>query len=196
MVSTTQPMLSRCWNGTDKWLLDAMKLFKALEAKFRAFYLKCAEKMPEQATVLPEIRHSTHGHQSPEEMIQRDGTSEEMTLDSRIQDTCQDTPPQRSILKEFIQIKNRAASSNISRKDAHRQRALTNRANEQLISRANIITRDPGKSTAPRDAVRVTLEQAKELITGVLRANGREPDWEPELQRMVVGASLHLNGAP
>lgn len=185
-----------------------MKLFRELEAKFRAFYLKCAEKMPEQATVLLEIYklprpatpeadqvNGTHDQKVPEEMIQRDGTSEEMTLDLNIQDTCRDVPPQRSIPKKFIQIKNKAPQTTTLQKRAHRQRALTLRANEQLIPRANIITQDPSKSTAPtRGAVRVTLEQAKELITGVLRANGREPDWEPELQRMVIGASLHLNG--
>lgn len=190
-----------------------MKLFQALEAKLCAFYRKCNEQMPEQAIFFAKIPKlpawpappeadqvdGTRDQQSPEDMIQRDGTSEEMTLDITVRDESQDISPQKtdqegSMLSSFIPLGNKVPSRNISRKKGHRQRALTLRAYDQQTPRT-IITHDPSKSTAPRDAVRVTLEQAKELITDVLRANGKEPDWEPELTRMVISASLRLNGS-
>ncbi|KKY33737.1 hypothetical protein UCDDA912_g06291 [Diaporthe ampelina] len=99
-------------------ILDALKLFKKLETKFRAFHIKCNEQMPEQATVLPEIpskapsraataetdqENATHHQQDLQEITQRDGTSEEMTPKMTVTHELQrDSIPQKFIQQNLI----------------------------------------------------------------------------------------------
>lgn len=171
--------------------------------------------MPEQATALPKTlrnrlskavnsatdrEYDTGSHQGSEEMTQRDGASEELTPEMILscgtgQDIAphsaaqQSTTPNTSIPQQTAaQVPTTGWASRQPRADL--QRALAFRAREQADPRNIIITEDPRKFTMPRDPAPVTLERAQELITNVLHANGREPDWDPKWPRMVASASL------
>lgn len=176
--------------------------------------------MPEQATALPEMsrnrppkavdpasdrEYDTDNHQGPEEMTQRDGASEELTPETTLpfgtgpdnaphsavqQSTTPDTsiPQQTTAQVPTTGRASRQQRADLQRADLHSALAL--RAREQADPRNIIITDDPRKFTMPRDPAPVTLERAKELVTNVLRANGREPDWDPKWPHMVASASL------
>ncbi|KAL1857028.1 hypothetical protein Daus18300_010475 [Diaporthe australafricana] len=116
---------------------DAMKLFKELETKLRAFYVKCNKQMPEQRTALPAIAKKPSARTpTPEDISQEDGARDP-------------TDPYETS------------------------------------------TSDPREHIAPPVPGCAELERAKQLITDVVRANGREPDWDPELPRMVIRANSH-----
>lgn len=176
--------------------------------------------MPEQATALPEMsrngfpkavnsatgrEYDTANQQGPEEMTQRDGASEELTPEMILPcGTAQDIAPhsaaQQSTTPNTSIPQQTTAQAPTTRRSSRQQRAdfqradlhwaPAHRAREQAGPRNIIITEDPKKSTMPRDPAPVTLERAKELVTNVVRANGREPDWDPKWPRMVASASL------
>lgn len=197
-----------------------MRLFKDLEKKLRAFYKKCDEQMPEQRIALPEDpkkllaragtsevdqENYTRDQTGLEEMAQRDGACEETTPEKNVRDDFwRDSSPQTALHGAFIlkssfphrtALQNGAPSRGISQKRAHKSRTLKLGANEEPNPRNSVVTEDPRQFIAPRDPLHRTLEHAKGLIANVLRANGQEPDWDPKLPRMVIGASMHLNGS-
>lgn len=177
-----------------------MQLFKGLESKFRAFYLKLKEKMPEQATVLPEIpkelparaatpeadqQAGTRGQQGPEEIIQRDGTSEEMAPHNIWQDTSPKTTLQESSMlsssvPQHTVLRKGVPSENIPEKNGHNQKTLTTITHKQPTPQSTIITQDPNQSIPPVDHSGQALKQAMEKIYNVLCVNGMKPDWDPD----------------
>ncbi|KAK7714128.1 hypothetical protein SLS64_004225 [Diaporthe eres] len=179
---------------------DAMQLFKGLESKFRTFYLKLKEKMPEQATVLPEIpkelparaatpefdqQAGTRGQQGPEEIIQRDGTSEEMAPHNIWQDTSpkptlQESSMLSSSVPQHTVLRKGVPSENIPEKNGHNQKTLTTITHKQPIPQSTIITKDPNEYIAPVDDSGQALKQAMEKIYNVLCVNGKKPDWDPD----------------
>lgn len=159
--------------------------------------------MPEQATVFPDIpakrplRAATpeagqeddiDDQQELEEMIQGDGTYEEMTLEKTgPPHVWQETSPQKTIQERCIPkgfvphhtvIQNDTTSKTIPQKKAYIHKTLILRVHEQPTSGNNIITKDPSKSIPLRDPS--ALKRAMELIANVVRANGIQPDWDPE----------------
>lgn len=189
-----------------------MRLFKILETKLRNFYTKCDEQMPEQATVLSQIpgkvpartaipqtdqENVPHDQYDLEEIAQRDGTSEEMTPKiTAAHDIQRAFTPQRLIKQNLIPKRFAPQKPTLQRatsqSKADHQRVLTRRRHERAIPR-DIITKDPRKPSTPAEPAAITLEKAKELITDVLRVNSYKPDWDPELPRMVISASLHAD---
>lgn len=180
-----------------------MRLFQELKEKFHAFYEKCEEQMPEQATVFPDIptKHpsraatpeadqedDTFDQQELEEMIQGDGTSEEMTIETTaLQTIRREVSPERTIRegsmpKRFVPchtiIQNDIPSRSIPQKRAYIQKTVTLRVHEQVTPRNIIITKDPRKYVPLSDPS--ALRRAMELIANVVRANGMQPDWDPE----------------
>ncbi|KAG6362862.1 hypothetical protein INS49_007957 [Diaporthe citri] len=178
---------------------DAMKLFEELETKLRAFYLKCKEKMPEQAIVLPEIpkelparavtpeadqEDDNRDQQGPEEITQRDGTGEEMTFETSIphhiwQVLFPEKNPQeglvpKSSITHHTDLENEVPSKNVPQKNGHNQKTFTLFTHEHPTLQ-KIITKDPKESIRPVDHSGKALERAMERIYSVLRANGLEP---------------------
>lgn len=176
-----------------------MELFQEMKEKFYAFYKKCEVQMPEQAIVLPEVpkklpsraatpevdhEDDTRDKQELEDMIQGDGTSEEMTLEmtsprpiSR-QKTIQEGYTPKGSISHHVVIHNSTTSKSIPHKKPYIQKTLILRVHEQPTQRNIIITKDPRKSIPLRDPS--ALKRAMELIANVLRANGMQPDWDPE----------------
>lgn len=180
-----------------------MELFKELKEKFRAFYKKCEGQMPEQATVLPDmpkkppsraissdVNHEddTHDQQELEKMMQGDGTSEVMTTEMTAPPTIRrETSPERTIQevsmpKGFVPrhtvIQNDIPSRSTPQRRAYIQKTLTLRVHEQATPRNIIITKDPRRYVPRNDPS--ALRRAMELIANVVRANGMQPDWDPE----------------
>lgn len=179
-----------------------MRLFQELKEKFHAFYRKCEEQMPKQATVFSDkpTKHlsraatpeadqddDTCDQQGLEEMAQGDGTSEEVTTEmtapqtTRPETLSKDTIQAGCIPKGFIPhrtvIQNNARNS-IPQKKAYIHKTLILSVYDQPTPRNIIITKDPGKCVPLRDPS--ALKRAMELIANVLRANGMQPDWDPE----------------
>lgn len=180
-----------------------MRLFQELKEKFHAFYKKCEDQMPEQTTVLPEIpkklpsrtaipeadqEDDTCDQQELEEMAQADGTSEVMTTEMTAPQTIpRGTSPERTIQEGFMPkgfvprhtiIQNDISSRRIPQKRAYIQKTITLRVHEQPAPRNTIITKDPRQSTGPVDPS--ALKRAMGIIANVVRANGMQPDWDPE----------------
>lgn len=180
-----------------------MRLFQELREKFHAFYKKCGEQMPEQATVFPEIptkrlsgaaipeadqEDGTCDQKVLEEMPQGDGTSEDMIIEMTSPQTAwEDTSPEGTIQESCIPkgfvphhtvIQNDTTSKIIPQKKAYIHKTLILRVHEQPTPRNAIITKDPSKSIPLRDPS--ALKRAMELIANVVRANGIQPDWDPE----------------
>lgn len=179
-----------------------MRLFQELKEKFHAFYRKCEEQMPKQATnfldkpmkhpsgaATPEADQNddTCDQQGLEEMAQGDGTSEKVTTEM----TAPQTIGPEAVSKETIQegyiskgsiphrtiIQNNTRNS-IPQKKAYIQKTLILRVHDQPTPQNIIITKDPRKCVPLRDPS--ALKRAMELIANVVRANGMQPDWDPE----------------
>lgn len=180
-----------------------MRLFLELKEKFHAFYKKCDEQMPEQATVFPDIptkrpsraatpeadqKDDTYDQKGLEEMAQGDGTSEEMIIEmTSPQTTWEDTSPEETIQESCIPkgfvphhtvIQNDTTSNRIPQKRAYIQKTLILRLHEQPTPQNIVITRDPRQYIPFRDPS--ALNRAMELIANVVRANGIQSDWDPE----------------
>lgn len=179
-----------------------MRLFQELKEKFHAFYKKCEEQMPKQATVFPDTptKHpsraatpeadqedDTCDQRELEEMAQGDGTSEVMTTEMTASQNIQrETFPERtfhkgSMPKGFVPrhtvITHDIPSRTIPQGRAYIQKTITLRVHEQATPR-NIITKDPKKYVPLSDPS--ALRRAMELIANVVRANGMQPDWDLE----------------
>ncbi|KAJ0108482.1 hypothetical protein J7T55_002086 [Diaporthe amygdali] len=165
---------------------------------------------PRARTTTPEIINQEDGtrDQKDPEMIQRGGASERSTPEmdfprmisrefiprttNRRYPILQRSSPQHTIPQNKI-LQSTSPQRSIPPTPSPRQaipqkKAFPHRAYQQAASR-NIIIEDPRRFTAPIDPTSISLDQAKELITNVLRANGQEPDWDPELPRMVIRAN-------
>ncbi|KAI3390879.1 hypothetical protein diail_8457 [Diaporthe ilicicola] len=205
---------------------DAMKLFREMETKLRAFYMKCNEQMPEQRTAFPTIakklptRADTpenigqddgpHDQRDQDDIPQGDSTSEEEEMTPKMafprvtrrglvtqkaarQMNVGERPMLQNGTSQEIISKRSNPQPTASQMKAHQQNGYSHRPHPHALPSRKIITQDPRRSIAPSDPGFAELERAKAHITNVVRANGRQPDWDPKLPRMVISANFHRN---
>lgn len=162
-------------------MADAMKLFKEMEIKLRTFYTKCNKQMPEQRTALPAIAKKPPARTTtPDSISQEDGARDPKDP----YETNGRSTSEEEMAPEIADPRDNRRKVEVAQRTCPRAWPRIDNTNV-------LVTQDPRKSIAPPDPGCAELERAKELITEVVRANGGEPDWDPELPRMIIRANFH-----